>query len=353
MVNFTKSIEIKDSIEYFQKFIFYFDLDFDGNKRITRTQTPQPINVSKHRKSNRSDSEDDWLDSQHTNGSRKSLCKTPSTSIPNENDGVNVRRSGRKRTPNKRTMFLYQAEMDRLKARKRKDNKAKQEPELNSSQECKTDSSNSIDENMPEELERAPALFDQNIDVAGENLFTFRTPKKRNGMALLAATTPKTPKTPATIFKSLSLNSPRTPKSHHKELTTIETTKTPYHTRNKLKQAVRKRLESDDEDDESDATDDEDPDFMKDKSDESSSETQGESAEEKSSDDEDAMQSKHKYNNNRMLNKTVVIRKPLETATVSCRSTRLQRRKELSEPDFMPQSDNYFNTISNKKVRSI
>lgn len=48
-------------------------------------------------------------------------------------------------------------------------------------------------------LHKSKMLYDPHADVAGQNLFLFRTPKKKDAMANLAASTPKTPKTPTSI----------------------------------------------------------------------------------------------------------------------------------------------------------
>lgn len=102
------------------------------------------------------------------------------------------------------------------------------------------------DEDM-EILKKSTILYDQYADVAGQNLFSFRTPKKRDGMALLAATapTPKTPQTPKmSLRKSIvagKLGTPRTPKSSIKDkqrASVVATAKTPRSCRLKMKQRM-------------------------------------------------------------------------------------------------------------------
>lgn len=80
-----------------------------------------------------------------------------------------------------------------------------------------------------EQHEKPATLFQENQDVAGADLFTFHTPKKRNGMARLAANTPKTPKLSAAV-EAMSLN---TPKSRGRP-SRAETTKTPHQERLKI-----------------------------------------------------------------------------------------------------------------------
>lgn len=98
-------------------------------------------------------------------------------------------------------------------------------------------------ENEVYEMQEKPTtLFTENCDVAGSDMFTFRTPKKRDGMARLAAQTPKTPKLSAGI-DAMSLNSPqtRTPRGKSRALL-AETTKTPHHERAKIRKGTEKQI---------------------------------------------------------------------------------------------------------------
>lgn len=190
------------------------------------------------------------------------------------------------------------------------------------------------------------ACFENDRDVAGENMYAFRTPKKRNALQTLVANTPKTPrtpKTPATALRALSLNSPRTPKSNRKESTPLHT-KTPHRERTKLQKEMKKRSAVDldsDSDGESDVSDDKDTNYVA-----SGSDTEIDTDSSVSDTDGACAQPTRK---NQML-KNVRIAKPIEIVT--SRSARLQRRKQLAEPEFLPQSDNYFSAASTKKVRA-
>lgn len=89
-----------------------------------------------------------------------------------------------------------------------------------------------------EMLKKSTILYDHDADVAGQNLFSFRTPKKRDGMAILAASAPpKTPQTPKiSLRKSKTARTPGTPKNTKSMLAT--TSKTPRSCRLKMKKRL-------------------------------------------------------------------------------------------------------------------
>lgn len=182
-------------------------------------------------------------------------------------------------------------------------------------------------------------LFEADRDVAGKDLYGFRTPKKRNAMGTLAAKMPRTPITPASALQALSLDSPRTPKSHRNVLNA----KTPHGQRNKLRKEVKKRLEEESED-EYKVSDDEEKD-----ADYDASSSEDETDSDSSASESDGARAQPVAQKNKMLKNVRVTDRPIEI--VSNRSARLQRRNQLAEPEFMPQSDNYFSAASTKKVR--
>lgn len=218
------------------------------------------------------------------------------------------------------------------------------------------------DELMSEEIDAKSRqmLFDSNKDVAGVDMYGFHTPKKRNGMAILAENTPttdmrnlslaspRTPKgrsklserhlkTPSTNMKSLLMNSPRTPKS--KSL--VLNTKTPQATREKLKQAGRKKTQEAES-----YTDDEDPSFKE--SSEESSESEASSSEESSEDSDNENSRRSKVNTNRR-EKYEAEKQPVVAVSSGRRSTRILKNKTAQE-EFIPDSDNYFRSVSSKMV---
>lgn len=109
-------------------------------------------------------------------------------------------RSGRKITPTRRQSFL-----DRLHEEARQSSEKRRMAKLKSIASKRkinyepigSDGSENVDtlEGSMQEFEsNTDALFEMDRDVAGGNMFGFRTPKKRNALATLVANTPKTPK---------------------------------------------------------------------------------------------------------------------------------------------------------------
>lgn len=74
-----------------------------------------------------------------------------------------------------------------------------------------------------EDTKKPEALFAEEMDVDGSQLFGFKTPKKRDGMSVLALNTPKTPQNPHT---------PKTSGSARRN-----SMKTPSHIRTKIKES--------------------------------------------------------------------------------------------------------------------
>lgn len=287
----------------------------------------------------------------------------------------NIRRSGRKRTPSKKNIYIQALYKQTLS----KERKQPRTIVISDSSDDENDDSNNHDESfMADESDvqdRPSMLFDHEKDVEGNKMFSFRTPKKRNGMALLAANTPKTPssgmkglsldsprtpksrnalrnltKTPSSGMKSLALDSPRTPRTR-KPLQNL--TKTPHTARNKLKRALEKekqKIEDSEESEyeESDVTDDEDPEFDENQHhDTDSSSSQSETSKnDESSSDEEIIQPKNKKQNQKSVG---FAKKTIEAPAPVKRSTRLRAQKQ--EQEFVPNSDNYFSTIANKKVK--
>lgn len=273
-------------------------------------------------------------------------------------------RSGRKITPTSRPQFMYDMDTS-LKKMQEQNKRYRQSCGSSSNKKMNADaveSSNSNSVDAHDESEdvfepNADVLFEESRDVAGENLYTFRTPKKRNGLALLVANTPKTPES-SLAMAALSLNSPRTQKNsktlslsalslngprtpNRREIPRLHlSTKTPLRDRNFVHKAVNKKLADGEESDEqeSEATDDEDADFV-------ASQSESESRDSSESDENACAQLTMK---NKMLRNVRVNNQPIEIT--SSRSARLQRRNQLAEPEFMPQCDNYFSAVSNKKV---
>lgn len=139
-------------------------------------------------------------------------------------DSSSSRRSTRKRTPN---------------ARPYGSTKKCKDPE-ESIETIEID--DSLNESNDKENKLKPTtLFDEEEDVEGSKLYSFKTPKKREGMNQLANLTPKTPR-----HHDPNANTPRTPKQQRlAEIQKTPTsrpsaskcTKTPRHVREEIKKS--------------------------------------------------------------------------------------------------------------------
>lgn len=98
-------------------------------------------------------------------------------------------------------------------------NKEKNSPEFVASQASSDDEEKSTSKSENVVKLTSSTLFDDAEDVEGKNLFSFRTPKKKDSMALLAQNTPKTPR-----HNNSNMGTPRTPKNNR--LSEIQNTPT-------------------------------------------------------------------------------------------------------------------------------
>lgn len=242
--------------------------------------------------------------------------------------------SSRKRTPNKKYLHrTYQPTSSRR-------SQAPQTSSSNSPSEMDDNSEHSSgnDNNLIEmsAQQNKTLLFNAVTDVAGNQIYGFSTPKKANNMKVLAANTPKTP---LIDLKRLSLNqainSPSTPKSHKKPSNTV--TKTPHNVRSKNKTAIRKKTQES-EDDEDDFSSNDDSDYEGNESESNSNDGEEDSSQE----EEEAPLKPVK----------LTIKKVAEPVQATSLRPGLRSRKKASvqEADFIPNSDDYFVTISSKKV---
>lgn len=143
---------------------------------------------------------------------RKSRTRHPSTKCLESFNLEDLHLSPRRRTTRKFTPSKKYVEMQELKEnrtpKKQHSSKHAVEGEESDEDDDRMDTSEVV-------MKKSTILYDQESDVAGQNLFAFRTPKKRDGMAQLAALAPKTPQTP------------KTPKHVQRRLDAVGTPKTP------------------------------------------------------------------------------------------------------------------------------
>lgn len=183
---------------------------------------------------------------EHGNYSPKKLRlnRTPSTKCL-ENVGIEKelspvdsprRRSTRVRTPNRRIEQIYQVLTKNMTPKSTKD-----EMEESMDVESVENSSGSDYESDEKEnlMAKSSTLFNEEQDVEGKKLYSFKTPKKKDGMSNLANQTPKTPR-----HHDPNRTTPRTPKnSRISDIQNTPTsrpsagkcTKTPRHIRDQIR----------------------------------------------------------------------------------------------------------------------
>lgn len=255
------------------------------------------------------------------------------------------RRSTRTRTPSKKQEDIQKMLAPKITPKMRKMNQE------NVSDEHSDSGANEMDE-MNERKKWSESLLRDKNELAGSQVIGFHTPKKRNGMIRLAENTPKTPATPitpSTKMQALSLN--RTP-----GLAAIQRQQlvsTPSSARIKNKQVLEKRTKKVVDETESESSADEHSDFEpgdeddSDDDDDDDDEVENEVEDDSSEDDSDAANQTHTNNKRKVSIKSATI----ATDQLATRSSTRTRAKATSQmDDFIPDSDNYFMTASNKKV---
>lgn len=251
--------------------------------------------------------------------------------------GSETRKSARKRTPNKKYLQSTYHPTSSRRSRAPETLSSNSPSEMDDNSENSSGNDNSLIEIDLSAQQNKGIFYNAHTDVAGNQIYGFSTPKKASNMKALAANTPKTP---ITALKSLSLNqaanSPGTPKSHKKPSNTVA--KTPYNVRSKNKSAIRKKTQES-EDDDDDFSSNDDSDYEGNESESNSTESEEDSSQE---DEESPPQKPIK----------LTIKKILEPVQATSLRPGLRSRMKapVQETDFIPNSDDYFVTISSKKV---
>lgn len=257
-----------------------------------------------------------------------------------------ITRSGRRVTPSKRNEHIQELLTKMTRPKKNVVNQSGNNDDHMSYSE-------DDDENDENKIEpaHATALFNDETDVAGRDMYGFHTPKKRDAMKKLAENTPKTP---LTDLKLLTLNSPKTPKtpktpkSSNARIASLrlqQNLSTPTEIRAKNKQTLEKRCRKVVQESETESSADEHSDYEPD------NEQSTESNEEERSDSESDSEADVQKDNRKVP--------PIKISTKSGKITSIQAPTRMStrgqsraknHEDFIPDSDNYFMTASNKKV---
>lgn len=181
------------------------------------------------------------------------ITRTPSTaaleSLVSENSPANIkadtptnsRKSNRVCTPNRRYSNInLKINLKEKSVQLIKDVKPVESVTIELISSSSEDEDESTDK---ENVEKPTTLFDEMEDVEGQKMYSFKTPKKKDGMALLASNTPKTPN----VELVKSSKTPKTP--NHRRLSTLMKTptssrttpnmptKTPTHVRSTIKRS--------------------------------------------------------------------------------------------------------------------
>ncbi|XP_070502762.1 origin recognition complex subunit 2 [Chironomus tepperi] len=246
------------------------------------------------------------------------------------------RKSLRTKTPNKK----FEDFDTSMTSRSRKSDVAKQEESI---EVIDVDDSSSDESDDKENVVTKPTtLFDEEQDVEGEKLYSFKTPKKKDAMSNLANLTPKTPRhhdpnktTPRTPKNSRIADIQKTPTSRP---SAGKCTKTPRHVRDEIKKKLYKVKYQESEDE---------GDFSPDESDFEPSSSSASSDESESEKEEEAPPKKAQSVAARVLKTPSVA-----TSTVSGRATRASTRNKTSDYQYVLQSDDFFSTQTAKSKTS-
>ncbi|KAG5670486.1 hypothetical protein PVAND_000748 [Polypedilum vanderplanki] len=246
------------------------------------------------------------------------------------------RKSLRTRTPNQKFQEIDTL-LSKTPTKKKKKAENKEIPDPESSVEVISLNSTINDsyekENLESMITKPSTLFEDEDDVEGKKLYSFKTPKKEGMMAQLANQTPKTPRhhdankgTPKTPKNSRISEILKTPTSRP---SAVKCTKTPRHVRDEMKKKLSKVTYDDDSDE----------DFKPNDSDESSSEEE-QSDDQSSSDNEIKEEPKKRT-------------QTVHLQTVQTSSTGLRRSKRnKTDYQYILQSDDFFSSHSTKNKTS-
>ncbi|GAB0091895.1 Origin recognition complex subunit 2 [Sergentomyia squamirostris] len=222
-------------------------------------------------------------------------------------EDVPSRKSQRHRTPNKK----YFSETFQSESGISGSSRTSTVEDCDISQLC-------LDSPNKEYIAKASELFDEMADVEGRDIYTFKTPKKRNAMSLMAAeatvSSPKTPKTPTGGKRGTAGGRE------------VQVGKTPQHIRAKIKKRITKIVESSSDEWSG--------------SNESSSDSESEDSE-TSSDEED----EPKTPKRRLTKKNAPLISAPITPSVSSKRRNLRMK---TDTQYCLQSDEYFSKHSGK-----
>lgn len=250
-------------------------------------------------------------------------------------------RSGRKVTPSSKSDDIKRL-IEKRTPSKRKIVHASNNSEMS----CSDNEDYENDENRMN-VDHASSVLYSNTEVAGVDLIGFYTPKKKDAMLKLAQNTPKTP---VTELKSLKLDpttpkTPKTPMSRVAALSQQKNRSTPIETRAKNKVELEKRCRKKDQESETESSADENSEYEQE--DERSSESSEEESNDSESDSEDELKTHKEI---RKVPPIKILTKLGKITSMPAPTRMSTRSRTKNHEDFIPDSDNYFITASNKKV---
>ncbi|XP_058056509.1 origin recognition complex subunit 2 [Anopheles bellator] len=211
----------------------------------------------------------------------------------------------------------------------------------------------------------ATTLFEEQTDVAGQHIFGFRTPRKRQSMSTVAAlaSLQRTPQTPSALAARMP-RTPRTPATGGRAhaWSSASVTKTPAHVRTRAKRAIKKVLQAHEDSDFSPDESDYSPGGSESESDESPSAASDAESDGAESDAKPVEQKATKPRVGRppkTVQPTVPVPVPIPAVAAGGSTPAAVRRgrpRAVKKPDlkYVPCSDEYFSTHagSSKSVTS-
>uniref|UniRef100_A0A1Q3EVU6 Origin recognition complex subunit 2 n=1 Tax=Culex tarsalis TaxID=7177 RepID=A0A1Q3EVU6_CULTA len=280
--------------------------------------------------------------------SRKTTDADESSNAEEPAGASDRRRSTRHRSPNKRyTADFVQPKLKRSfrKDGEGDDDEGEEDPELDSDEQAELDELAS--------KVKATTLFEDRVDVEGQRIYGFKTPRKRDSMNVLVSSVQKTPTAVGTPKRAAGTVS-KTPKTPRGGRSRADLVKTPHRDRNKLKKTISKIVQNASDSDFSASESDFVPSSEEDDDEENGDDDSDDSGEDSSSSSEDSKPKRP------VLLKTaarpsigIAPAKSAPSTPVAQPSTSGRpRRNARKKPDlqYVLQSDEYFSTHSASKV---
>uniref|UniRef100_A0A8D8IVH1 Origin recognition complex subunit 2 n=1 Tax=Culex pipiens TaxID=7175 RepID=A0A8D8IVH1_CULPI len=280
--------------------------------------------------------------------SRKTMDAEESSNAEEPAAPNDRRRSTRHRSPNKRyTGDFVQPKLKRGGRKEREDEDEDEEDTgLDSEEQAELDELAS--------KVKATTLFEDRVDVEGQRIYGFKTPRKRDSMNVLVSSVQKTPTASGTPKRAVGGTVSKTPKTPSgRGRSKADLVKTPHRDRNKLKKTISKIVQNASDSDFSASESDFVPSSDGDDDDDEENGDESDESEKESSSDEDAKPKRPVLLKTSRPSIGIAPGKSTPTTPVAPPSTSGRpRRNARKKPDlqYVLQSDEYFSTHSASKV---